>query len=232
MGAKVRPVDLGTQQARDLVTRTGSELRRARHDRGLSLSLVGRACGLSEASVSRIERGLVAHVSVHDLARLHAVVGLELSVRSYPGGRPIRDGVHVALLDDFRARLHPTIGWSVEVPLPNPRDQRAWDAFIQRSSWRYGIEAETAPTDSQSLIRRIRLKARDGDVDGVILVLRGTVRTRAFLTAAGESFREAFPIDGRVAVERMAAGEDPGGGSIVIVPERRVGQGPGGTSAS
>jgi hypothetical protein len=158
---------------------------------------------------------------VYDLARLHAVVGLELSARSYPGGQPLRDSAHVALLADFRACLHPTIGWSAEVPLPSPGDQRAWDGFIQRPGWRYGVEAETSPADAQALVRRLRLKVRDGGVDGVILVVRSTVRTRAFLASAGEVLGVAFPVDGRAALARLSAGEDPGGNAIVLLDGRR-----------
>ncbi len=130
MGTKCRHVDRGTDRGVDLIRRAGRETREARVDRGLSLRAVGGAVGLSESQVSRIERGLVARVSVIDLARLHAVVGLELSLKSYPSGQPIRDAAHVALLEDFRAHLHRTLTWSVEVPIPLPGDRRSWDALI------------------------------------------------------------------------------------------------------
>ena len=105
--------------------------------------------------------------------------------------------------------------------MPIPGDQRAWDAFIQRPGWRYGIEAETAPTDSQALIRRFGLKARDGQVDGVILVVRSTRRTRGFLSDARVSLHGAFELDGDVAMERLARGDDPRGNAIVVMPVRR-----------
>ncbi len=71
-----------------------------------------------------------------------------------------------SLLQDFRAGLHRSLAWSVEVPLPIPGDRRAWDGVIQGPGWRYGVEAETAPRDSQSLARRLSLKQRDGARDG------------------------------------------------------------------
>jgi transcriptional regulator with XRE-family HTH domain len=164
-------------------------------DRGLSLAATGRASVLSVSEVSRIECGLVARVSVHDLARLHAVVGLELSLKSYPSGQPIRDAAHVALLEDFRKGLHSSLHWSIQVPLPIPGDRRTWDALIRGNEWRYGVEAETAPRDSQSVARRMQLK-QHGRVDGVLLVLRRTVQTRRFVSEAGEFLRNAFPVDG------------------------------------
>jgi transcriptional regulator with XRE-family HTH domain len=216
-----RPYDLGTERARALIGRAGRELRDARMNLGLSLADVGRSVRLSTSQVSRIERGLVARVSVEDLARLEAVVGLELSLKSYPGGRPIRDAAHVELLSEFRARLHRSLAWAVEVPLPDPGDRRGWDGFVRGPGFRYGIEAETAPRDAQALTRRIQAKARDGDVDGVVLVLRGTRQTRRFLGEAGDWLRGAFPVDGSRALELLAAGADPGGSSVVVLPPRR-----------
>jgi transcriptional regulator with XRE-family HTH domain len=193
-------------------------------DRGLSLRAVGRAVGISESQVSRVERGLVEGVSVIDLARLHAVVGLDLSLKSYPAGQPIRDEAHIALLEDFRAHLHRSLTWAVEVPLPIPGDQRSWDALITGPGWRYGVEAETAPRDSQSIARRTQLKQRDGRVDGVLLVLRRTVQTRRFLAEATGHLRETFPTQGERALELLQVGVDPGGSAVVVLPPRVGGQ--------
>ena len=192
-------------------------------DRGLSLRAVGRAVGLSESQVSRIERGKVEHVSVRDLARLHAAVGLDLSLKSYPSGQPIRDVAHIELLDDLRRQLHKSLRWAVEVPLPLPGDLRSWDGLIGAQAWRYGVEAETAPRDSQSVARRVQLKQRDGQVDGVLLVLRRTVQTRRFLAEAGGHLRDLFPVDGLRALELLRAGVDPGGNAIIVLPLRSRG---------
>ena len=94
-------MDAGTERGRLLTVAAGSDLRDARRDRDLSLKEVGAAVGLSESQVSRVERGLVDHVSVLDLARLHEVVGQQLSLKSYPGGSPIRDAAHLELIADF-----------------------------------------------------------------------------------------------------------------------------------
>jgi transcriptional regulator with XRE-family HTH domain len=225
MGTKARQVDVGTARGLELIRRAGQENRQARMDRGLSLGSVGRAVGLSESQVSRIERGLVEHVSVYDLARLHAVVGLDLSLKSYPSGQPIRDVAHVELLDDLRRQLHRSLSWAVEVPLPIPGDRRSWDALISAQSWRYGVEGETAPRDSQSAARRIQLKQRDGQVDGVLLVVRRTVQTRRFLAEAGAYLRDLFPVEGVRALELLRAGVDPGGNAIIVLPLRAAATG-------
>lgn len=217
VGTKSRSVDIGTSRGRDLTIRAGQELRLARTDRGLSLATVGGAVALSISQVSRIERGLVRHVSVRDLARLHAVVGLDLSVKSYPSGQPIRDAVHIRLLNDLRRLLHRSLLWSVEVPIPIPGDQRSWDAMIRTDLWRYTVEAETAPRDAQALVRRIQLKRRDGQVDGVLLLLRRTTQTRRFLGEAHDLLRAEFPVDGGRALELLGAGVEPGGSAVIVL---------------
>ena len=84
--------------------------------------------------------------------------------------------------------------------------------------WSYGTEAETAPRDSQGLNRRLSLKRRDGRVDGVLLVLRETRRTRLFLREAADELGPSFPIPGSRALELLRAGADPGGSAIILVP--------------
>lgn len=224
MATRRRPIDIGIERGRGLIVAAGREIREARLGRDLSLRSVGAAAGLSEAQVSRIERGLVDGVSVLDLARLDAVVGLELSIRSYPNGDAIRDAASVALIGDFCALLHPSLGWSTEVPLPRPGDLRAWDLVLRGDAWRAGAEAETGPRDAQALVRRLLTKQRDGDVDLVILVVRATLQTRRFLRDAGEVVRSAFPIPSDIALERLGQGASPGGNALVVLPPRGRGR--------
>jgi len=223
MASKIRQLDVGTARAAELIRRAGGEIRQARTDRGLSVGAAGRAARLWTSTVSRIERGLVARVSVYDLARLHAVVGLELSIRSYPAGQPVRDLAHGSLLADFRRCLYGSIRWTIEVPLPISGDLRAWDAQVRGESWVYGVEAETAPRDAQAVVRRLQLKERDGRVDGVLLIVRKTLQTRRFLNEAGQLLQGAFPIDGVRAIELLRAGVDPGGSAVIILPTQRPG---------
>jgi transcriptional regulator with XRE-family HTH domain len=219
MATRQRPVDRGTEHALDLIARTGRELRAARRSAGLGLAAVGRAVAMSASAISRLERGLVRDASLYDLARIAAVVGLELSVRAFPAGEPIRDRGHVRLLDRLRRFVHASLIWRIEVPMPNLGDPRAWDATITgpRNAWIYGVEAETNPHDGQALLRRINLKLRDGGVDGVILLLPDTRRSRAFRRAFGPLLERDFPVAGSVAMKRLAAGLDPGGNAVVVL---------------
>ena len=189
-----------------------------RIDRGLSLRQVSRAVGRSPAALSRLERGRVPGVELVALARVMSVVGLELSARAYPGGQPIRDAAHARLLARLKATLHRNLRWATEVPFPSAGDLRAWDAMVAYGSeWRYGVEAETGPTDAQALLRRLNLKERDGGVDGVILLLPRTRHTRMFLAGAVDLLSPSFPVEGGRALELLAAGVDPGGSALVVI---------------
>jgi len=100
----------------------GSELRLARNRHGLSLRLVASQVAISPSQLSRVERGLAEHAELMMLARLAAVVGLDLVARAYPGTSPIRDSRHGQLLGRLRTRIHPGLGWATEVALPGHGD--------------------------------------------------------------------------------------------------------------
>ena len=177
----------------------------------------GRAIGVSPSTWSRIERGAVPNLSLLELGRALAVVGLDLHVRAYPGGRPLRDEAHLRLLERLHGRLGTGARWRTEVPLPLAGNRRAWDALIVVGAVSIGIEAETRARDAQELQRRLALKHRDGGVDHVILLLADTRHNRAFVRACGEGFRSAFPVDGRTALQRLAVPADPGGSAIILL---------------
>ena len=139
-----------------------------------------------------------------------AVVGLQLSVRAYPDGDPIRDAGQSALLDRFRARLPPTAGWATEVPMPIPGDRRAWDARVVIDGRRAGCEAEMQLLDLQALERRPRpSQLRDRDVDILLLVVADTVRNRHVLAPASRGAVGAPAARIRARSSRLPPSEDP-----------------------
>lgn len=217
MAVKERSADRGRARGRRLLAVLLEDVEDARRDRGLSFFDVGRSIGLSQPAMSRLMAGQRDDVGVIRLATIAAVVGLDLGLRAYAGGQPLRDMAHAALLKTFRARLHPDLDWGIEVPLPGDREQRAWDGFIRGRGWRYGVEAETHPTDAQALARRLELKRRDGHVDGVLLVLPRTAHVRLFIRSAGDLLYPVFPVRGGRALEHLGAGVDPGGSAIIVL---------------
>jgi hypothetical protein len=156
------------------------------------------------------------HGTIRELACVGAAVGLDVRVRAYPAGDPIRDAGQVRLLERLRVRLHPSLRWSTEVPLPIDGDLRAWDAVIRGANWRLPVEAETALDDIQATERGLTLKQRDGDADHVILLVADTRRNRAALAAAPGAFAE-LPLRTREILAALGTGTRPTGSGIVIL---------------
>lgn len=219
MAMRRRAIDIGLARARDLVAASAREILAARLNAGLSQDAVAAAAAMSRAKYGRIERGEEPEVSFASLARISAVLGLDLSVRFYPAGDPVRDAGQIALIDRLRARCHRSLVLRTEVPLPRPGDPRAWDACISGFAKRLvcAVEAETRPVDAQALDRKLALKIRDGGADVVILLLADTRHNRAFVHGPGAMLRTRFPVKGSRAMELLAAGADPGGNALVLL---------------
>ena len=193
----------------------GRELRAARLSRGLSQRIVAHAAGISQGQLSHVERGTYPTAPLSTFLAVAAALGLELSVRAFPAGEPIRDKAHAALLDRFRKAVGEAWQWAAEVPLPIPGDRRAWDRTMRRPQLLIGVEAETRPTDMQELQRRLALKKRDGQVDRLLLVLADTDWCRRVIRL--NDIETMFPVAGKVALRALLEGRDPGGDSVVLV---------------
>jgi transcriptional regulator with XRE-family HTH domain len=217
MGSRERAVDIGAARAREALARLMAEARAARLGAGLGQDDVAASLGISRSQYSRLERGLSPDVSIDRAARLFAVLGQELSVRTFPAGDPIRDTAHAALLERLHARCHRSFRWRTEVPLPIPGDLRAWDATAVCPTCRIGVEAETRLRDIQALDRRLALKERDGDMDRLVLLVLDSRSNREVLRAHGDILAARFPIQGARALELLGAGADPGGNALVIL---------------
>jgi transcriptional regulator with XRE-family HTH domain len=222
MSTRERPADRGARIAKADLERIGSELRNARVAAGLSLAAVAAAVRMSGSHVARIERGLVPTASVLQLATIGAVVGLDVRIRAYVGGDPLRDAGQARLLQRLLAILGPQLRMRLEVPLPNPGDQRAWDGwisgFVEVGHGRaLAVEGESRFTDAQAQIRRLILKMRDAAVDQVLLVIADTPSNRAAVRSAGPILGGTFPVSARSAKAALRAGRHPGGSALILL---------------
>lgn len=217
MPTRERQVDRGIRISKRVLVSIADELRHARLSAGLSQAAVAAVSGLSTTQISRIERTHLASASFDQVARLASILGLDLSVKFYPAGQPLRDQAHLELIARFRARLGPGLVVRTEVPMPIAGDGRAWDIVVYGGPNPIGAEAETRLRDWQALERRIALKARDSGIDRVILLLSATRANRAALRLAQASLHESFPIPARVALHSLAEGRDPGGSAIIML---------------
>ena len=196
--------------------RLGAELRGARRIAGISQDRLGAAAGLSGSEVGRIERGESPWLTTINVARLLSTVGLDLWVRAYPGGPPVRDAAHLRLLARFEARLPPSVRCQREWPIPNLRDGRALDLFLAGLPRKTAVEAETILDDLQALERDINLKRRDAGLDRMILLVRDSRRNRDILRAT-DVLQRSFPMSTRATMAALARGQDPGADGIVVL---------------
>jgi transcriptional regulator with XRE-family HTH domain len=220
MSTRERPIDRGRRLANADRLRIGHELRVARHILGRSQGSIAGASSVSAPQLSRIERGTHPNVTVDQLARIGAAVGLDVRVRAYPGPDPLLEAGQIALLTRLRGRIAPHLGFRNEVPLPIQGDQRAWDAMIEGLSGVASVlpvDAESRLVDGQAQIRRIQLKLRDSGLEHVLVVLADTKRNREALAVGASTILPAFPIQPRRAMAALAAGEHPGGSALVLL---------------
>jgi transcriptional regulator with XRE-family HTH domain len=216
MGRPSAGVDRARRRIESDLRRVIDDVAAGRRNAGLSLRTVGMACGVSRSAVDRMESHRADSVDVVFLASFAASVGLDLRLRVFPAGDAIRDAGQLRLLERLRARLHPSLGWRTEVPLPIDGDLRAWDAVIRAATWHRPVEAETVLDDIQATERRMTLKQRDGREDHLILLVADTRRNRRALEAAPGAFAN-LPLRTREILRALGRGEDPGAGGFVIL---------------
>ena len=198
--------------------RIGEEVRVARLAAGLTLGQVAAAIGISESEASRIERGTATWVDMSTLARMAAVVGLDLWVRTYPGGDPLRDAAHLELARVFRAMVGSELLVRGEVRVGDQRDLRAWDLTLTDPHGEgCGVELETRFVDVQAQHRRIARKLEDSDLDRVLVVVADTRANRSAVRAAVGLLGTAYAVDDRAAIDALAEGRLPPRSALIFV---------------
>jgi transcriptional regulator with XRE-family HTH domain len=206
----------GARRGRRLLTDLGDEIRAARGGAGLTLAEVANAAGISAAELSRIERGLAPWLDVLAASRICAIVGLDVAVRAYPGGDPLRDRVHVPMFAAFRSVLGPGLRLRAEVPVSGSA-LRAWDGTVADAHDEAAVELESRVSDAQALVRRVTLKKRDSGIDRVILVVLDTRTNRLAMRAATPLLETEFPLQDRAIRRALAAGAVPSASGILLL---------------
>ena len=202
---------------RQLQAQLGQELRDARMARGLRGADVARVANSSTSHVSRLETGVLANVSLADLARHGATVGLRLHARFYPAGGGLHDAAQLDLLRRLRTRIGGRWSWQLEAPLNIPGDMRAFDAILRNGEATIAVEAITRLRDAQAQLRAAALKQRDGQVARLVVVLLGTNHNRAALASAADVLATTFPLGTRAILAALTRGRDPGDNGIVLL---------------
>jgi transcriptional regulator with XRE-family HTH domain len=216
MPARVDRRGDGRRRGERLVRMLGSEWQHARVAAGLAQRHVAAAVGASRSRISRIERGEVRGLTIVRAAEISAVLGMDLTVRQFPAGPPLRDAGHIALLARFDGVVSPPYRITREAPMPIAGDRRAWDRRLDGPAC-IGVEAETRVADLQDLEREIALKVRDSGVNRAILLLARSRHNRELLRAELPSLRQSFPLGTREVLAALRAGRDPGANGLIVL---------------
>lgn len=218
MATRTTRLERADTTARTIIDDAIREFDATRRALGLSMAEVGAVIGMSRSQVGRLVRRELPDVTVKQICRLYAAIGLHATLRGYPEGDPLRDSGQVRLLGRLRPRVAATLAWHVERGLQGWRDARAWDVVLDGHGCTDGVEAVTRFGDAQAIQRRAMRKLRDDpSVQHLFLVIAGTHANRATLAATRESMRADLPLDTRVILQAWGEGRCPGAGGIVVI---------------
>jgi transcriptional regulator with XRE-family HTH domain len=195
------------------------EFREQRIGLGLSQLAVAAAAGISRTRYTRIEAGRIGNLSIVDASVIASVLGLDLAVRAYAGGDPLRDGGQARKLDAFGRRVGRPLGFRTEVPLPARDDhleQRAWDAMITGGGERTTIDLEMRIRDAQAVVRRYTLKCRDDPAEHQLLLIADTRSNRRVLAERPALFGSLERLRPSEVFEALEAGRHPPSGLLLV----------------
>jgi len=232
MGALERLRDAGIRRAERSLHELGEECRHARLRLCLSQREAAEAAGIDRADYSRFERGKLPRATVDMTGRATAVLGLDLWIRAFPGGRSIRDAGQGRHLKKLLAYVASPLRYRLEVPLPTHGDrpeQRAWDGVLFGLDERTAFEFEARLYDFQAQLRRWMLKLRDDPVDHLLIVVADTRANRRVLAEFGDLLVDAPRLRTDAVLKMLQAGRHPPTGLILLhAPDRtRSGSGDG-----
>ena len=214
-----RAIDQGTRLAERHAAAAADEIRERRLMLGQSQELVARSCRMSRGRFARIERGRATNLTILELDRIAAVLGLAASIRLYPGGPPVRDAAHAARLTKLLTHVRPPLSYRIEVPLPKAGDRwdgRAWDVVLSGGGRRTSVELEMRLRDVQAMWRRLDLKRRDDPTDDVLLLVADTRANRRVIAEFAVLFKELPKLRPSAVRAAVQAGRHPGTGFLLI----------------
>jgi transcriptional regulator with XRE-family HTH domain len=188
----------------------GSVIRAVRIRRGLRQSDVAALAGVSHATVSLVERGLVEGMTLRALRRVASATGVSLPLAPRWRGAELAkliDEQHALLVGEVVARLT-AMGWQVE-----PEHTFSWRGergsidvlgWLPSSRALLVVEVKTRVVDLQDLLSAIDRKRRLAPLVsnvagwrptsiGVVLVLPADTWARNVLTRFEPLFRTALP---------------------------------------
>jgi transcriptional regulator with XRE-family HTH domain len=212
VGTATRTLDDAIRRAARQRTEIGHEFRERRLMLGQSQGHVAASSRMSRNHYGQIEGGSLRSLTIDELNRIAAVLGLAPSLRLYPDGVAVRDVAHASRLTGFLGRLRPPLTYRVEVPLPmagGRPERRAWDAVLFEGRRRCAVELEMRLRDIQAARRRIDLKRRDDPTESFLLLVADTRFNRRVLAEFRALFADLPRLRPSRVREAFEAGEVP-----------------------
>jgi transcriptional regulator with XRE-family HTH domain len=220
-----RLYDRGTRRADRQLVAIGEEFRHARTRLALSQREVAEAVHIDRADYSRIESGKLKYLSMPVACRVGAVLGLDVSLKAFPGGSSIRDSGQAERLRTLLVDVGRPLRYRLEVTLPaNPDrpDQRAWDVMLFGLDERTAIEFEARLYDIQAQLRRIALKRRDDPVNRFLLVIANTRTNRRVIAEHADLLAGLPHLRTDTVLKLLRLGRHPPTGFMLLdAPVRR-----------
>lgn len=192
------------------VARLGAEVRSSRRRRRRTQAQVGALAGLSQSSISRLERGLGGGLTLDTWQRVGLVLGRPLVVGlAREVDDEVADAGHLAVQEVLLrlARLHGRTG-TFELPTRPSEPSRSVDVASRDDAQRVLIlqEAWNRLDDIGAAARSTSRKVAEAEALAVVIgagggpyrvasvwVLRATGRNRALVRRYPEVFRARFP---------------------------------------
>ena len=227
MGRRRRPALAAEAQRlnREQAARLGTELRASRHRRKSTQAELGRRAGLSQSSISLVERGLGATFSLDAWQRLFLAVDRRLIVDvSRDLAEATADASHLAM-QELVLRTFAAAGLRATVELPtrplDPRrsadvalvdDRRRRIVLVECWNTFTDIGAAIRSTDRKAVDASMIAAARWSEAAGqvhILWVVRATKRNRALVGRYPSIFATRFPGSSLAWVRAIASGLEP-----------------------
>jgi transcriptional regulator with XRE-family HTH domain len=210
---------------RDQALQLGTAARAARLRRQLTQDSLGRRVGLSQASISRAERGLGAGLTLDAWQRLALAlgIGLYVALRRDPMDDTL-DAAHLAL-QELVLTTTKAAGYRASVELPSrpidPRrsvdvalvdDQRRRFLIVECWNTFGDVGAALRSTSRKQVDAEALAAARWGEVPfvvAVVWVVRATARNRALVGRYPELFATRFPGSSARWLQALSSGTPP-----------------------
>ena len=121
----------------------------------------------------------------------------------------------------FEAILSPRWAVASETLLPLPGDLHSWDRLLRLTGAQprhvVGVDLETRIRDIQALVRRTRLRERDGGVDAILLVLSDSSTNRRLVDELRQALGPTYATAPRALLGALRAGSPLGGSGVVLI---------------